>query len=55
MANHIEALANAHITPSTPIGSLAPRADFPILSREVNGKPLVFGQRRLRAEADRRP
>ncbi|HEV2405896.1 MAG TPA: aminotransferase class V-fold PLP-dependent enzyme, partial [Ktedonobacterales bacterium] len=42
MANHIEALANAHITPSAPIGSLAPRADFPILSREVNGKPLVF-------------
>ena len=24
------------------IGSLAPRADFPILAREINGKPLVF-------------
>ena len=24
------------------IGSLAPRADFPILAREINGKPLAF-------------
>ena len=24
------------------IGSLAPRADFPILAREINGKPLTF-------------
>src|SRR6185437_7389605 len=24
------------------VGTLAPREDFPILAREVNGKPLVF-------------
>ena len=42
MANRIEELANTQVPPSTPIGSLAPREDFPILSREVNGKPLVF-------------
>ncbi len=29
-------------TPQTIIESLAPRADFPILAREINGKPLVF-------------
>ena len=27
---------------TTTIESLAPRADFPILAREINGKPLVF-------------
>ena len=42
MANQIEALANTGGTPSAFHGSLAPREDFPILSREVNGKPLVF-------------
>src|SRR5579885_2266653 len=33
--------AGSASTTST-IGTLAPRADFPILAREVNGKPLVF-------------
>ena len=28
--------------PDGAIASLAPRADFPILAREINGKPLVF-------------
>ena len=43
MAHHIEAELTSG-TPASPaaIGPLVDRTDFPILSREVNGKPLVF-------------
>ena len=32
---------DAH-TLTTPLGALAPRSDFPILAREIHGKPLIF-------------
>ncbi len=34
-------VATADVSPGG-IPSLAPRADFPILAREVNGKPLIY-------------
>lgn len=42
MANttHIDLAAQTHGAGA--IGSLAPREDFPILTREINGKPLVY-------------
>ena len=42
MAHQIDERANGNPTTSAAIGPLVDRADFPILSREVNGKPLVF-------------
>jgi cysteine desulfurase/selenocysteine lyase len=42
MRDQLDTLTSTSESQAPAIGSLAPRADFPILDREVHGKPLVF-------------